>query len=242
MISPITESGVALKAIELAALIRTKVPQQFWTDAVASFVMRTKNANQVVRDHTDLSPRRAAKAEGMLRFQSLEQGFEALGGLHAAENLLQKALPGIDSPVYQPFQQFDDVIVGFAMHAESGKLPTRNKSRSAAAQLNFDFTAHLDVTGHEQVNVLFVVMMVARDRSIAGGIDSIEIGVIDPSYDHFLYCEKIDVFLAGYDKGPKPSVPDTAPLVKLRKHPTPPTHPSPSTGHLADPNKDKKRS
>lgn len=231
-----------MKPVELAALIRAKVPKQFWADAVGNFVLRTKSANTIIKDHTDLSPRRAAKAEGTLRFQSLEQGFEALGGLHAAENLLQKALPGIDSPVYQPFQRFHDVIVGFAMHSESGKLPTHNKSRGAASQLNFDFTAHLELPSHKPINVLFVVLMVARDKSVAGGIESIELGVIDPSYDHFLYCEKIEAFLAGYAGAPRPSAPDSAPLVKLRKSPTPPTHPSPPTVHNANPNKDKKRS
>jgi hypothetical protein len=218
------------------------VPRQFWADAVAAFVLRTKAANAIIKDNTDLAPRRASKAEGMLRFQSLEQGFETLGGLHAAENLLQKALPGIERPVYQPFQQFDDVIVGFAMHGESGKLPPRNKSRAAAAQLNFDFTEHLDLDAHTATDVLFVVLMVTRDKAVAGGIESIEIGVIDPSYDHFLYCERIEAFVAGYEAAPKPPAPATTSLVKLRKSPTPPTHPSPHTSNAADPNRDKKRS
>lgn len=231
-----------MKPSEFAARIRAKVPRQFWADAKAAFVLRTKAANSVIKDNTDLSARRAAKAEGMLRFQSLEQGFETLGSLHAAENLLQKALPGIDSPVYQPFQRFDDVIVGFAMHTEGGKLPPRNKSRGAGAQLNFDFTEHLELETHKATDVLFVVLMAARDKAIAGGIESIELGVIDPSYDHFLYCEKIDVFLAGYEAAPKPPAPDTTPLVKLRKSPTPPRHPSPPASDAADPNKDKKRS
>lgn len=185
---------------EIEQLLRSQIGRQFWLDVLKLLVARAKAAHRftkvICKGH---KPRRAGIVEGTIRFNSYEDGFEKLGGDYAAQNLLQQYLPGTELQIFQPFQLMGSVLVGIAMHSERGKLPPPNKSRKHAVQLNMFATLHLDLPVLTPEKILFVLVLVERDRENPGAIASIDIAVIDPSYDHFIYYEKLETFVASYE-------------------------------------------
>lgn len=214
-----------MRADEIEAIIHHETPKQFWIDEIADLGARFANAHALIKG-TDLTARRARRIEGQFRHASTEQGFETFALLHGAESLQGQYVPGGESLIYQPLMKFGSVIVGFAMHAEPGALPTKNKTRGGAVQLNFEFSDHLDF-GHDPADqhLLYVALLASRDQQVAGAVRAIEIAVIDSKFDHFLYRRPIEKFLAAYPavdpSGSTPVSADTEPLVKLKVRPKP---------------------
>ncbi len=192
---------------EIERLLRSQIARQFWCKVLTLVVARAKAAHKITKIICKgYRPSRAGIVQGTIRFNAVEDGFEKLGGEHAAQNLLQQYLPGTELQIHQPFQLMGSVLVGIAMHSERGKLPPPNKSRTHAVQLNMFATLHLDLPITTPDKILFVLVLVERDRENPGAIASIDIAVIDPSYDHFIYYEKLETFVAGYEStAPEPA-------------------------------------
>lgn len=217
---------------EISEFIRADVPKQYWLDTVADIGARFAAAHLLISG-TDLTLRRARRIEGQYRYVSVEQGVETIGLAHGGENLQNQTVPGSDALIYQPFIRFGDVVVGFAMHAEPGALPTKNKTRGATAELNFAFMDTLELDTPSSKPLLYVALLASRDRSVAGTVRQIEIAVIDSAFDHFIFRQPIERFIASYPAAgsstaaaptapsPTSSTPAAAPLVKLKPQPKP---------------------
>jgi hypothetical protein len=203
---------------EIEQLLRSQIGRQFWLDVLKLLVARAKAAHKITNIICKgYRPRRVGIVRGTIRFNAYEDGVEKLGGEYAAQNLLQQYLPGTELQVFQPFQLMGSVLVGVAMHSERGKLPPPNKSRKHAVQLNMFATLHLDLPVTTPEKILFVLVLVERDRENPGAVASVDIAVIDPSYDHFIYYEKLETFVAGYEvSAPAPAA---KPLDIKLKHP-----------------------
>lgn len=160
-------------------------------------------AHEVVRDGFDgLTPLRARALEGQARFRSCEQGFEDVCALHGAHLLEGGVIPKTDLKVHQPFMRFEHggqgVILALASMAVAGTLPAKNKSRVAGVSVNYQLSLRLDLDGGgPKIGDIFAALLVARDRDRAGKIEEIAVGVIESSYEGFLYYEPLDDFLAG---------------------------------------------
>ena len=184
-------------------------------------------AFEMVRDNSGLDKKRARELEGAARFRMMEQGFEQVCALHGGRLLDGGIIPRTAFRVYQPFMRFDvegkGVILGMAAMPDQKTVPVKNKSRLAGVTLNYDLTPRLDFDGTAaKVGDVFVLFLFSRDRSRAGRLDEIAIGVIDSRYEAFLFYETLDTFLSGHGDvaapAPQPTPPaPAAPGVRLRK-------------------------
>lgn len=189
-----------------------------------------RKAFAVIHDHTTLNRKRAREAEGQIRFRMMEQEFEQLCSTHGGRLLEGGIVPQTDLQVFQPFMRFTvggrGIILGLATMPEPKAVPAKNKSRLAAVRLNYHLSPRLDLDGHgPKIDDIFVLFLVARDREKAGQLQEVAIGIVDSSYQSFLFYERLDEFLSGFaDEAPKdPIVPLTpsAPAVTLKKIHTP---------------------
>jgi hypothetical protein len=188
-------------------------------------------AHEVIRDGFEgLTPLRARGLEGQARFRICEQGFEDVCALHGGQLLEGGLIPRTDLKVHQPFMRFEQdgqgVILALASMPATGLLPVKNKSRLAGVNINYDLSLRLDFDGAgPKLGDIFAVLLMARDRERAGKIEELAVGVIESSYENYLYYESLEDFLAGaaeppaVDPTPTPEVP--APQVTLKKTVTP---------------------
>lgn len=159
-------------------------------------------AFNMVHEHSGLDRRRARHAEGISRFHMMEKGFQEVCELHGGVLLEGGIVPNTDLKTYQPYIRFEvdgkGVILGLAAMAEPGKLPTKNKSRRAAIKLNYLLSPRFDFDGNgAKVGDICIILLFSRDREAAGKIEELAIGVIDTEYQHYLYYERLDEYLAG---------------------------------------------
>ena len=190
-------------------------------------------AFEMIRDHSGLNKKRAREAEGQARFRMMEQGFEEVCKLHGGHLLEGGVMPETELPVFQPFMRFEaeekGIILGLASIPEPSVLPTKNKSRLAGVTINYDLIPRLDFDGKgPKIGDIFVLLLVSRDREKPGKIEEIAVGVIDSAYKSFLFYEPLGKFLSEKSESdtvapepPTPPVPLSAPVVSLKKHPTP---------------------
>jgi hypothetical protein len=131
----------------------------------------------------------------------VEQGFEEVCVLFGGQPLVGGVIPNSSLKIFQPFMRFGGdgpgVIFGLAAMPERSKLPNKNRSRLAGVTLNFNLTPSFDFDGSgPKPGDIFVLFLVARDREQSGKLDEIAIGVIDATYEQFLFYERLDKFLA----------------------------------------------
>lgn len=199
--------------------VARSMPKGFLVGVLAQIKRAHVIAPAVIQANTPLRPYRAALMAGHLRYNLIEETFERHGENMGGENLFRRALPGYpDSVVFMPLQMFGKVVVGFATHSGRGALPTRNLTRSRAVQLNLSFDPRFDLGDVDPaLDYLFVCMLVARDPADATKVASIELGVIDPKFERFLFRESLDEFLLRYEPAALPA--KNPSLVKQRRTP-----------------------
>ena len=161
----------------------------------------TIKAFQIVRDHAGLDKKRGRELEGQARFRIMEHAFEEVCDLYGGQQLGGGVIPNTDLKVFQPFARFGGtgpgVILGLAAMPERNKMPVKNRSRLAGVTLNFELTPRLDFDGKgPKAGDIFVLFLVARDRERSGKLEEIAIGIIDSTYEQFLFYEPLDKFLA----------------------------------------------
>lgn len=186
----------------------------------------TLRAFQLVRDHAGLDRKRSRELEGQARFRMMEQAFEEICASFDGLPLAGGVLPNTNLKIFQPFMRFGGeglgVILGLAAMPEPSKLPAKNRSRLAGVTLNFNLMPSFDFDGMgPKPGDIFVLFLVVRDREQSGKLEEIAIGVIDSTYDQFLFYERLDKFLA-YDADAtdtarcSASAPSDAGLVRLK--------------------------
>lgn len=218
---------------EIAVQMASALPRDLVLDLFDVAVARTRQAHELIRDHTDLAGRGARGLEGQARFRLMEKGFQDTCERHGGARLDGDIIPGSDLRYYQPFMRFGGeagVLLGLASMSARAELPTKNKSRTAGVSLNYRLTARLDFGGGSAVaqpGDIFVLLLFARDASQAGRVEEVAIGVIDAEYQGYLIYEPVETFLARY-AAPQPepvSAPKLVTLKKTRKAFVPPEQP-----------------
>ncbi len=215
---------------EYAAMIRANVPRRFWDETLGQVEFLFQAAHRLAAG-TGLIARRASHVEGQYRFVAIEQAFETVGARNGGINLYRSPAPGTDQVLWQPYQQFGKIVVGFAMQPEPGALPPRNRSRLGAVQLNLPFEPRLPFPEEPEADRMFVALCASRDREHAGSVRGIELLVIDSRYDQILFRQPLARFLAGYgepsapaalapEPAPRRSTPPAPPQRKAEKAPT----------------------
>lgn len=191
------------------------LPRGLILDLEDRMAAATVKAFQIVRDHAGLDKKRGRELEGQARFRIMEHAFEDVCELYGGQQLGGGVIPNTDLKVFQPFARFGGtgpgVILGLAAMPERNKLPVKNRSRLAGVTLNFDLTPRLDFDGTgPKAGDIFVLFLVARDRERSGKLEEIAIGIIDSTYEQFLFYEPLDKFLAD-----DADAPETGPLSPL---------------------------
>lgn len=155
-------------------------------------------AHAIVRDHAGLDKKRSRELEGQARFRMMEQAFEAACILHGATALEGGLLPDTKLKTFQPFMRFESgLILGLAAMPEPGALPHKNRSRAAAATLNYYLSPRLDLDGSgPKIGDIFVLFLVCRDRDKAGKIEELAVGVVSSEYEGFLHYEPVETYFA----------------------------------------------
>lgn len=209
--------------MQVTEQIRGTLPRDLIIDLLDMAVSRTREAHQLI-GHTDLTGRSARGLEGQARFRLMEKGFQDVCGRHGGLALEGDVIPGTDLHFYQPFRRFGGdepgVLLGLASMPAPRELPVKNRSREAGVSLNYRLTPRLPLEGDEariRVGDVFVCFLFARDRSQAGRVEEVAVGVIDSEYTNFIFYEAFDQFLTGYIEPVLPK--DDAPLslVKLKR-------------------------
>lgn len=188
-------------------------------------------AFEMVRDRSGLDKKRSRELEGQARFRMMEQGFQEVCELHGGSLLEGGILPRTDLKIFQPFMRFEGkrhgIIFGLAAMPEPRTIPTRNKSRVAAASLNFYLSPRFDFDqSGPKFGDIFVLFLVSRDRDRVGKIEEVAIGVISSNYETFLFYERLDKFLTVHEpvkpkQKPTDAVSRRPRTVKLKKDATP---------------------
>ncbi len=184
-------------------------------------------AYKMIRDHAGLDTKRGRELEGQARFRMMEKGFQEVCEYHGGRLLPDGIIPFTDLKVFQPFMRFEHrgkgIILGLAAMPEPRTLPVKNKSRKAAVTLNYYLSPRLDLDGAgPKIGDIFVVFLVSRDKSNAGKIDEMAIGVIDSGYEQFLFYQRLDNYLEGHADAPETVTPPhspsgiLAPVVRLK--------------------------
>lgn len=197
--------------------LRTVLSRNLLLDLEDRIKAEALRAHEIVRDGFEgLTPLRARGLEGQARFRSCEQGFEDVCALHGGHLLEGGVMPKTDLRVHQPFMRFEQegqgIILALASMSVTGALPVKNKSRLAGVSINYELSLRLDFDGKgPKIGDIFVALLVARDRDRAGKIEEIAVGVIESSYEGFLYYESLDSFLTG-EGDAEPDAPPPAPI------------------------------
>jgi hypothetical protein len=187
---------------EIRRRLRTVLPKDLMIDLEDHLRADALKAHEVIRDGFEgLTALRARALEGQARFRICEQGFEDVCKLHGGHLLDGGIIPKTELKIFQPFMRFEHegkgVILALASMPETGSLPTKNKSRLAGVTINFDLSLRLDFDGKgPKIGDIFAVLLVARDRTRAGKIEEIALGVIESNYENFLFYEPLDGFLS----------------------------------------------
>lgn len=217
-----------MTADEIKARISSVLPRDLLIDLFDTATARTRQAHELIRDHTDLTGRSARGLEGQARFRLMEKGFQDTGALHGGMRLEGDVIPGTDLRYYQPFMRFGGdqpgVLLGLASMPEPRELPTKNQSRLAGVTLNYRLTPRLDLEGDggtAKPGDIFVLFLFARDSSQGGRLQEVAIGVIDAGYQSFLAYETVETFMEAYapPSSETEPAPESQPLVTLKKTP-----------------------
>lgn len=182
----------------------------------------TLNAREITKVHSGLKNiRRIRSAEGVLRFNKIEERFEEVCKEHGGKALGGGVIPNTDRKIFQPFFRFEaegqGFIFGLAMMPEPKTLPHKNKSRAAGVSINRHLVPSLFDDEGPKMGDIFVLLLVSRDRTRAGFIEEIAIGVIDSKYETFLFYEPLDKFFSGEEE----------------VHSTPPADPTPPSSPIS---------
>lgn len=174
-----------------------------------------QQAHIAVRDTFKLNVKRSRELEGQARFRLMEEAFEEVCAAHGGQRLQSDFIPLTDLRVFQPFHRFEHegrgFILGLAAIPEPSALPAKNMSRRAAVTLNYHLQARLDLDGTgPKVGDVFILLLVARDRAVAGQIEEIAIGVINSGYEQYLHYETLPSYLQGH--ADESITPDPTPL------------------------------
>lgn len=209
------------KAEQFGHDARHQVPREFVVNFLEAAENATKTAKQVVWGGADeparpikLSGRRANRATGLIRFQFLDEVFEATALRHGGElvSRIELEFDGKEraDPVFLTTVKFGNALVGFASHREQDDLPVANQSRKALARLNAGLTRDLFGAGDEHFteNERFVLLMLQRDRYDVGKLAKVSVAMVSADLQKYLFKEEVTEFLAGYgaDANPKPTV------------------------------------
>jgi len=211
-------------AAELKRRILDTLPRQLILDLLDMAAARTLAAHKLVREHTDLTGRKARELEGQARFRLMEKGFQEVCELHGAVALVGSVIPGTDLRFFQPFMRFGSagpgLVLGFASMPGRTEIPAKNQSRLAGVSLNYHLTPRLDLDEKSpKPGDIFVLFLVARDPANAGKLEEVAIGVIDANYSSFLFYESVERLVAGYAEhgsGSSDASEPPPPLVTLR--------------------------
>lgn len=213
--------------MDIRRTILDTVPKELWIDLEDRHRAEAFKAHNVVATSIALNAKRSREVEGQIRFRLQEQGYEEVVQLHGGHLIEDGIMPGTDLRVYQPFARFQGpkvgVILGFAAMPEPRKMPGKNMSRAAGVSLNWHLQPNMfDDPTSVRANDIFVLFLTARDRSNAGMIEEIAVGVIGADYKDFVFYETLEDFLRGYGEGSVvPLGPDDSDSqgaeVKLRK-------------------------
>lgn len=193
--------------------IKNRIPPTFFKDIFLDLEDCCRagaiKAFEMVRDHANLDSKRARELEGQARFRMMEKGFQEVCELHGGQLIPNGIIPSTDLKIFQPFMRFvidgQGVILGLAMMPEPHALPTKNKSRKAGVMLNYHLQPTLDLdTDGPKTGDIFALFLASRDRQKAGRLEEIAIGIINSTYDQFLFYQPLDKYLKGHADSPLP--------------------------------------
>lgn len=213
--------------IDIRRAILDALPKDLLLDLEDRLRAEAIKANDIVRRELPLNVKRSREVEGQIRFRLQEQGYEEVVQLHGGHLLIDGVMIGTNLKVFQPFARFAGpdigIILGFATMPERRKIPPKNMSRAAGVVLNVNLQPSLLVDEKSpKPTDIFVLFLTARDRSRAGMIEEIAIGVIGSDYKDFIFYQSLDDFLSGYGSEPTltggpDQMDDGDNIVKLRR-------------------------
>lgn len=212
---------------EILDQFASAVKRELVVDLIDRVPQEAFRAHEMVKTQSGLTGRSARELTGQARFRMMERGFVEENAKHGGIRLHDDVIPGTDIQVFQPFFIHGEgekrVVLGLATIAEPAKLPTQNRSRAAAVQLNYRVLPTLDFDGTApKAGDIFVLLLVARDPEHGGMIKELAIGVIDASFKQYIVYATIEKLMAHYTSL-KPGVAPTAPLptggMKLKAQP-----------------------
>jgi hypothetical protein len=202
--------------VDIAERLKRCLPRGLILDLDDHFRASALKAWHVSRDHTGLVKKRARRIEGVTRFQMLEQDYETVSALHGGVEV-SGVLPETNHKIFQTFYRFGPhdapgVVIGLAMMPEPNKLPSQNMTRRAGVTLNFHLSPGFDLDGRGiRDSDIFAVFLVARDPARAGHILQMAVGVIESTFEQFLFYETLDKFLSGEADAPGVGSSDPSP-------------------------------
>lgn len=202
--------------------IAQSIPRDLLIDLLDVAASRALEAHRLIHDNTDLTGSSARALEGQARFRLMEKGFQDACEKHGGLRLAGDVIPGPELRCFQPFMRFGSdepgVVLGLAAMPAKSEIPAKNRSRLAGVAMNCHLSPELNLDGtgaRLQPGDIFVLLLFARDPARAGYVEEVAIGVVDATYNSFLFYESVENFIAAY--APDSPVGGPAMIVKLKE-------------------------
>ena len=213
--------------------ITDSIPREFLLDFYEKTYTTFQKVDNTIRDEYQLKGSDASWASGLLRFINIQADFKLdapkYEGIDVSKQYVE-TLPKMDR-IYQPFHLFENkksgpnVLLGFTSLLKSKQIPKYNLSRQTAIKLNkpiapnpdlFDSSVPIDTTLANET--IYVCLCVVRDNRSPASPAEIALGIIDPSYQTYIYYFLLKEILMIYsDKDANPAQ-NEKPNLTLKKN------------------------
>lgn len=210
--------------IDFGSALATALPRTFLLEFEEGVRAAGRRAKEIMTDLA-VGKRSRARVSGQIRTALVEQLLvqaAMASGFEAAE---AGAVEGTSLYLYQAFARINRAIVVRATLSGPTSMPVVNKSRKRLVAL-INASYGRDLLRPEIVEdaggPLAAFLVVSPDVTATDGIRCINVSMIDDRYEHYLFDEPFETFLARYAKPTKAAA---EPLLVSRKVTSPYTPP-----------------
>jgi hypothetical protein len=190
--------------LNFGKMLGDAIPQPF----LLEFEERVRAAGRRAKEVTGalaVGKRSGARVRGQIRTALIEQGI--VDASHASGFPAEEAgmLEGVELYLYQAYARINRAIVVRATLGAAPGLPTLNKTRKRLVE-KINGVYSRDLFRPELVvdagGAIAVFLIVTPNPAATDGIGAISVAVVDDRYDHYLFNEPLEEFMARYTTAP----------------------------------------
>lgn len=186
--------------INFGTTLAAALPKSFLLEFDEGVRAAGRRAKEVTKS-LEVSKRHGGRVGGQIRTALVEQLLVRSAESAGFEAEEAGAVEGTEIYLYQAFAQVGRAIVVRATISSANPLPSPNKSRKRLVEaVNAAYSRDLfrPVPQDDAGGPIAVFFVVTPNPAAVDGIGGINVAVVDDRYDHYLFDEPFEEFLARY--------------------------------------------